>query len=345
MGVLGMVSMLWSGMPSHTLIRSASFLLAVLSTMSIIRFSIRANQIDTKSIIDAYQWSNFLILLFFFCYAVAYPLYGFRYNGRLGGAMIHPNTLGAFASISILVSSVSLMINRKFAFNSVLLILISAICLFLCHSRSSILLSCLCISLSYIEHVGTQKKSVAVRGVLYVLFFAILAGAIIFAIIQGNAVLSFMMRGNSAEDLMSGSSRSYIWAKIFSGLKFDFVLGHGFATISEHGTISEGALTTFHSHNGYVQTIAGLGIVGIFLVINLILKILLSKRSIRLFAPQNSIIFSGVFYFFLLHNLAQSSLCFQIYPQLFAFLLLYNAFFMKAEITKRVNRYWAPGNP
>lgn len=94
------------------------------------------------------------------------------------------------------------------------------------------------------------------------------------------------------------------------------LVGHGYATLSRDGTIVLGSFITYHAHSGYLQVIAGSGLIGLsFFVYQVILYFKFIRSGKEHVYKSRLILCSTLLSAFFLHNISEASIGFQIYPQ------------------------------
>ena len=164
------------------------------------------------------------------------------------------------------------------------------------------------------------------------LTFVVLA-AVSAALIWGTGFfVDATLRGGSVGDLMTFNNRVELWRIILPSTLETLLRGHGYAMISDIGVIRIVTLVvTQHAHNGYLQVLAGTGIIGLALVVWFLAKMVrLFRRGV---AEQHPAVLSflAIFVAFLANNMVEASIGFQILPQFVLMFVLANVFYFEHE--------------
>lgn len=333
---LGIFSSVWSAWPFESLARSLSsgifcISVGILSALYVIysnNYRIIENVLIDIHIISVILLSALLFISF------VNPEISYRYDGRLGGVIIPTNNLGAYCA-AIIILAISAL--KAYKFNKVFIIsgVVSIIVLYLTHSRTSSILALIIGGFAslYCSNRNGLFSSNKLRPVLIVLLISFVVAILGF---NSDDIIEYLLRDNQIDEFASGSDRTNIWSTVLEHVTISsFVFGHGYAMLTEAGSASYGALTNLtHAHNGYLQVFAGLGIIGLmllFLFIVTIFKFIFNIKKRRLISDKSLLYY---FVFLLMHNISEASFGFQIYPQLFFFLLLFNATVYQSNVSR-----------
>ena len=324
----GFFTALWSPLPGHSLQRVFSFFIIVSSICSLVLLYTHFNKRNAwRVLLDHIQISFFLAHCIILYLAMSQPDIAFRYTqSRLGGILIHPNTLGAFCMISILINLFRLMCEKKKLLLSLVSLVLAMIVLIMSFSRSSIILTIFSVQLLVYLHLKSLDIS---RKAKILKNLAVgLAGLALLLVLSNKAyyIATLLSRGDSMENLMTASSRTLLWKIILDKLDYYLLIGHGYATLSGKGIVVVlGYFKTLHAHNGYVQLLAGTGLIGLSLFLYQLFLYLKFTLSLKTTSDRKySILLFSLLIAFLLHNVIQSSIGYQIYPQFVFPVLLIN---------------------
>ena len=226
-------------------------------------------------IISMFLFSCILIVCSVWFAVLVNPIVAFRGLGELGfalgGEVLHSHTLGHLA---VLASLIILARWRKFHeyhqltfFNSTLLKYLLLILLFisiiLTLSRSSLIL--LITGISYLVFFAKEERSsgMGIRryflaSFLIVLFFS-----------MSSYFVEIMLRGD-LKSLLTLGSRSLIWSTLIENVTNEApIFGYGYQMLSFNGSEFELVPGIYRgmAHNSFIQTLAGLGILGLLVLI------------------------------------------------------------------------------
>lgn len=209
-------------------------------------------------------------------------------HARLGGILIHPDSLATLAGIACFHALFRLSgIMRVAAF------CIAFLTNALTYSRSgeAFLLLALALYVIFFGH-GLMRFLGGIVGVL-------MLGA---GILYANRIVVYLTRGNGLNNITTLSDRTYVWNDAVEAFKLRPLLGYGFMggakhAINEHWTYSHWIPP--HAHNEILQALLSAGILAAVLVLCLFLNALWC--SVRLSRIESA-------YFFFLFALVQLTL-------------------------------------
>jgi DNA-binding transcriptional regulator of glucitol operon len=216
-----------------------------------------------------------LLVLITWLVAFIAPEYAFRHLigniTGLGGSIIHVHTL---AIISSIIYGVNMC--RLFGFesgNKIINLTVSIIMLltiYLTHSRTGILIVLvITMMIVYQSHKNYIK----------ILFYALLSSiGMIFLIMNLDAVVELILRGQNLEELLSLTERTTFWkVLIVDTLSESPILGYGYQMMSYDGlskNFTDLGYSRSNAHNTFIQTFVGLGLVGLMLLLYHLLKVI-----------------------------------------------------------------------
>ncbi len=311
--VFGLVSAAWSPFPDQSVIRSIVMIIAVLSIISLGVLMHLAFPRDGLAAIRFVVIVSCATAAFMMLYAHLSPAIILWRDNRLGGAVISVNILGAMALILAGLPIVLLMNGRARPLMA-LAALASLYVWYLTFSRGA--LSGFFAGFLLIFARGFWRQRMSTREVIGAAVGV--AIVLLVLVIDPASFLSALLRdGQSASDLATGTNRTLVWAAIIEHLTFASILiGHGFYMLSGTGTVIVGALNLYHAHNGYMQTLAGTGAVGLVLVFAFLVRagrVVFSADTCMPTEGRKCAMF--LYTFFVVSNISEASVSFQIYPQ------------------------------
>lgn len=336
--ILGIISVAWSPIYAQSLIRALSLLLAVFSIISIsIVYQLLYKNKAWEAALRDIQLSLLASHLAIFFAALVMPEAAFKYsNARLGGEIIHPNTLGGYAMISVLFSLYNFFNTPRLKLVSVLTLFCAVLILFLTFSRNGLLTTTISSGILIFTFAKTlsSKNFKVIVTLLFITGLTLLSTVII---IKFESIVNLLSRGESLAALATGNSRTLIWSYLIANLDYQVWFGNGYSMLTSSGALGfTNTFETFHAHNGYIQVLCGLGITGLglfFAQIYKYLSVILHTRNSR---QKSFCLVFALIVAFLMHNLAQSSIGFQIYPHFFFSILMINMFLL--------SEYWPQTN-
>lgn len=328
--IIMIISYKWSSSPKET-ISSLPWLLA--GVMYAVSISINFNK---EEILQSTLNSIILIVLFCYLLIFVFPSIGIMTNQENGvhagswqGVFQHKNILARYSSLFFGISLTAYLFSKKIKW----LILSSIILVLIIGSKSasgfiiSILL--LLLSLYLFEAHKISKK--------FKLFFILLLIIIPIILILSNAFsfFSFNILGKG-EDL---SGRIPLWIESINYISLKPYLGYGYEAFwsedSYEGNqvrLAVGWLTAPHSHNGYIEVILQIGLIGFAILILIITSFI--KLSIKEYDknPQMGSYYIVFLYFTLFYNMTEHSFLRTNNFLLILFFILYFSLLFKKNI-------------
>lgn len=252
---------------------------------------------------------------------------------RLGGSILPPNSLGFLAGTHMLLALGSLRYLNRPVF-AVTTLMASAYVLLYSDSRSAIVSILLALALLSIFWAFLVKagRSVVVPGVALVASaFLLLSLYISLGFLGGdtNTLLEGFSRGGSTGELYSLNGRTELWSNLLqveNNRRLFFGSGYGVLTAS--GSASVSTMDTLYAHNGYLQLLAGVGILGTALFFVYLIQALSRLQNSFLASDGNTrtewllFRYSAVIFFVLANSLTEASFGSHIQPQTIVFFLL-----------------------
>ena len=228
------------------------------------------------------------------------------------GAGINPSSVGGFGAFLLVSALVPIFDNSRRSGKTSLwiVVVISTAVMLLAHSRTAIFGATAAVMMILIFK---RKAMLAVS-------IATLGALIILVTTFGDLIMAYIYRGQSQELFLSMSGRTYHWGLIFEEYLKSPIIGHGFyAGIRVlFGTSS--------ADNTYLETLLGLGIVGVLFLFMPVLYLVLTLFRTR---PRRSNPWPGDVFWLQISGLAaiiilRSALgaSFQVLHHLLAFFLV-----------------------
>ena len=322
LALIGIISSLWSPTFITSFTRAFSLLILLFSVSFIVSIFLINKNSDVSRIINLWILAaTFWIGLIVGMGAAGVDV-AWRYDGRLGGVIISTNTLGAF-SAQILGLSVINLVYRRSVVISLAGVFVATIALYWCYSRSSFIALFIGVFIVFVLRGGhSQIKNLALHASKTLII--IIALTTVFFIFNGDsAILSLLTRdGENIQDLYTATSRTLVWREIFSLPFYWYIMGFGYAVLSPDGYVRLDTFLSSHAHNGYIQVLSGVGLIGIFFLFQYIIRVWkVIKIGIK-FSYKDVKYVEYLFWFFIINNLSESSIGYQIYPQLVGMLLI-----------------------
>lgn len=324
LGFYGVFTCLWSPIPELSAMRSISLIVVLMSCIMISTlFTYQSIEnalfLVRDTVLNVAGVSVFLVVLAGLLHINVF----WRYDGRLGGQIIPTNTLAALSGLVLGMSLIRILSRERIVANLVFLIP-SLLSLYFCYSRSAFI--SFLFSLTFSWAWEKLKYPANLRQSYLNLSFILFSCAILLFILFSNSelFLHYLLRSErTIEDLQTASSRTLLWEKMTQNPGFWIIPGLGYSAVSETGFINLGSLITNHAHNGYLQVFMGTGLIGIYFILwffTRIYRLMMAWKPIPL-VHKRVMIYAVIF--FLINNLSEASMGYQIYPQIVILLLIF----------------------
>jgi O-antigen ligase len=257
LAMLLVFSALWSDLPTLTIKRSIIYIFGLLALLVIVHGSRSPVHLMLRSMVYFTAAVSTISLLL---YAILPAIYTVN-PGRpgLAGISNHPNTLGPFLSIGLLLS-IGLRPERR----SEAKLLLAAKCalatgLLLTMSITTILTTIVGIAIYLFLSANNYK-----RGLIQL---AAIAGALIVAVIGTSTLKAAFFNATGRDESLSG--RDQLWAMVWIEYQKSPVTGRGFGAFWTEGKGRELVQTwnPRQSHNAYLDVLLDLGALGLLAVL------------------------------------------------------------------------------
>lgn len=272
--VLVVLSVFWSAVPSVSLRAGIQYLTQVICTL------IAARIIDIRTLTRGMIAGVGIVLI----YSILFG--GYEYDLMDGtysfvGAFASKNQLGLYASLGIIVSFAAVFIfgeRRIWLAGAGVTGLLSAYCLAVCQSATSVLTTAVVIALIIglrvvLALTPQQRKLLVIGGGVAVI--VLVTASVYLGVVD--AILGLFGKDSTL------TGRTYLWQQGLAAAAQNPVFGIGYQAYWVQGFAEPERLwnefyitarTGFHFHNTYIETDVELGFVGVLLLALTLLKIL-----------------------------------------------------------------------
>jgi exopolysaccharide production protein ExoQ len=246
------------------------------------------------------------------------PGIGISESGRWNGITNHPNILGVASIISIW-SNYSIYIlskSSKVKIFTIVLMLLSFLCIYGANSMTSLLVSLGVISLIFILKRYSAEK--VIRIYIYVAvaaFFVILIFSFLYLIVPNYISIDVLFEMVGRDATFTG--RTTLWDYGMRIISNNPVLGVGF---QEYVNVGSGEIIK-HFHNGYIELLIRGGMIAIIIVLIAVFQALLGYRRVN--DKIAYVCFSAMIVAILIHNITEGSFGRGINPMWLIFSFIY----------------------
>jgi len=307
LSLLVMVSVIWSDVPMITMRRSILFVFIIFSTAVAITY------LKTPVQMFAVLYRVAFIALFLNVISLLLGM-GFDLEGYFAGVHGHKNSLGPIAVIAIYtgctVRHLPVLIINRFVNN--LYLMCWCFLLLISVSKTSIALLLICPLTVHMLFKLSQRIKMSTGSLLLMLLVVF---GFLFALVlafTGLAVQEFL--GLFMAD-PSFTGRDVIWIFMWEQIQEKLLLGYGYGGFwgvgfnSPNIQYGEGFITLLNqAHNGYLDLIAKLGIVGFGVYLFVLKSFSTNVAYIRAQLPVVAFSTWTIILLTLLHNLTESSI-------------------------------------
>jgi O-antigen ligase len=233
--------------------------------------------------------------------------------GDWRGIFVHKNNAGLIVALAFMLAFIQFVTSKKIVWG--VLSLLIFIMLLLTGSKTSLILCCPALTMGYFVkyYISSQQRSL--RSLLMA------AIGLIVLLVFSFVLLNLQEAQNVLSDPTAFTGRVGIWGVMANVISDNPLFGHGFGTLFSVGNSSplanyttdysvEWVFGISHAHSGYIEMIASIGFIGLFLCLYAFvikpLKIFFST-PIEHTGPYIVPIISLLF-FIILHNTFETSL-------------------------------------
>jgi exopolysaccharide production protein ExoQ len=273
-GGLALLSTFWSAAPSVSMRASIQYLTQVICTLIAVRI------LDARTLTIGMIAGVGIVLVYSMLFGY-YELDVLDGTYSFVGAFASKNQLGFYASLGLIVSFAAVFIfgERRLWMGAAGVVgLLSAYCLIVCQSATSVLTTVVVIALMVglrvvLALTPDQRKLLVIGGGVAVIVLAV-AGVYLGAV---DAVLGIFGKDSTL------TGRTYLWQQGIAAAMDNPYFGVGYQAywvqgFSEPERLWEeffiGSRSGFHFHNTYIETTVELGLVGLVILALTLLKIM-----------------------------------------------------------------------
>ncbi|WP_121971333.1 O-antigen ligase family protein [Leptolyngbya sp. BC1307] len=261
---LTVVSSLWSSSPLYSL--ACSFVFIAINALA----AHIATTHSWKEIFQYLKWSLLTVAILSFLVSTLVPAIGIHEKGWKG-VLEHPNRLGIIMALSATVWLINLLETPRQKILSGMAILLSIVTMHFTNSATSTVVLITMIGILFIVRIA---RTMGLRMAVICSTFSIIIAAIVAGVVSANldAILGSLGKSRTL------SGRGAIWPLLFQAIMKKPVLGYGYVGFWQDWK-GEDDPSTFirravhwgvgHAHNGFLELLLQLGIVGgvLFLVL------------------------------------------------------------------------------
>jgi exopolysaccharide production protein ExoQ len=272
--VLALLSTFWSAAPSVSMRASIQYLTQIICTLIAVRI------LDARTLTIGMIAGVGIVLVYSVLFG-HYELDVLDGGYSFVGAFASKNQLGFYASLGLIVSFAAVFIfgeRRVWMGVSGIVGLLSAYCLAVCESATSVLTAvvvlALMVGLRVVLALTPSQRKLLVIGGGAALIVLVVAGVYLGAV---DAVLGIFGKDSTL------TGRTYLWQQGIEAAKDNPFFGVGYQAywvqgFSEPERLWEeffiGSRSGFHFHNTYIETTVELGLVGLAMLVLTFLKII-----------------------------------------------------------------------
>jgi exopolysaccharide production protein ExoQ len=254
-----LASVLWSQDPNNSFIQGMMFLLDTLFAFYLV------DKFEPQQLLRLMQFTCLSSLLLSCLITVTLPQYSYGYANEWRGIFAHKNDLGVF---TVLLMSASFFIRTETTLQRCVAkatIGAGLLAIALSQSRTAWLV-CLCY-LVYLFLARLSLKTKALDFTALLMMFAAACSAVVLTVVTN---LEWLMKVMNKDITFSG--RTQIWTAVIESIVKHPWLGYGYNAFwngiqGESGLVySQIRFLIGHSHNGYLEVLLELGVIGLVLI-------------------------------------------------------------------------------
>jgi O-antigen ligase len=292
----GILTGVWSAAPGYSLSRSISQLLLFVSVAVLIAGYWQSYRRDIRQVIlrDIALALTIIILPFAVLGALGVDaVWRAVFPGgatvyRLGGDILPPNILGAATAIHvILLWSLWLRrgVSRLVRTWAVVLLVSDLYVLVYSGSRGATISMVAAVGVGVLIQVVSSPLDRMARVRAAILCLA--GGVVVFVLVAAGDVIEralgvsvdLVSRDGDSAELTTLTGRTELWGMLLDAPPIALLIGNGFGTLGPNGSVSVWTISTYHAHNGYLQILAGCGVIGVGLLVWFLGRLVRALRS------------------------------------------------------------------
>ena len=307
--LFAIISTLWSVNPNLTMIRSIGLLGTTIFAMFLfIRFNI-------AQFIEIIIYTLFIICILSIYICVFNPALGIHsdifHNESWRGVFAHKNILSRSIGLAIIFQIVYIFDYKKNNYTTVIAIgsiVLSILLMYFANGKTGILGVFFTIFLVYpllrFKYLFDRFKNT--KWTIIISSFVI--SIILIFIISTNMLLIINAVGGN--ETLTG--RVLLWPLVLEMINESLYFGYGFKAFWDSSAAFE--ILNFinwlppHAHNGYLDILLDFGIIGLFLFILIIFKILIKSRQILKYGNNEVIIFLLILFYLIITSIPGNSI-------------------------------------
>ena len=286
--IVALLSLTYSSDPAYSAFRLTEhigfFILSLVIVINLSRRSNKPKEVLKLGVDLTLYGMGFLVGIVWLSVIIA-PEHAFRIVVRrdigditgLGGSILDVHTLAIISSIiySVNLHRLFSISNSNKLINSILSVMMLTT-IYLTHSRTGIII----VLLTTIIIIYRIRSSIY-KTLLYVfLSMAIVVGVINYS----NEIIEYLVRGQSFEEMLLLTERARFWLRLISDTLFDApILGYGYQMLGNDGITKyfpDLEYSISNTHNTFIQTFVGLGLIGFSLLSYHLLRVVMSLRYV-----------------------------------------------------------------
>lgn len=208
---------------------------------------------------------------------------------RIGHKLLEANSLGFASAVCMLWSVHELREKREHVrslfFERIVPILVLGVSVHvqvLARSRTAMLTLLIAMVVLWTPYYTRDRRQRAA-------FIGFVASAMVVTLLKFNTVVEWLLRGDSTENLASGTGRTGLWgALVDEQVPMAPLAGAGYLNLGPHGTFMHDGHLWSNAHNSYMFALVSNGIPGLLLVMTIaVLPLWLTFRRVFLSSPED----------------------------------------------------------
>ncbi|WP_168769249.1 O-antigen ligase family protein [Priestia megaterium] len=257
--------------------------------------------------------------------------FDFRYGNVYKGLFLQKNALGKYAVLCFFMSAWALLFLKKNNFLNIITIFFSIICIILSKSSGAAFIFMISLVLLSLFKIGFPKKTII--SIMMVSFLTVF-----YFILSPPKIIQYLLEDLLNRDL-TYTGRVYIWDITKKAIMQRPFSGYGINAFwsSEYYKEVNSKYIAFnptHSHDGFLDIILSVGIVGLLLYILWGLILLRMCMNLSKYNYSFALLCFGIYFLILLNNIMETDL---IYPYSMFYPLQIIVFFLVSYLRKEEN--------
>lgn len=283
-GILGLVSSVWSIVPLFSLVRGGQA--TILAFLAVVTGEVWQSRIRDQIQDWNLIWTGFLVVLT--VVASSGLIWPNPYQGRFSWQGVHTTVAAQYLALGIIVGVSRILYPTGYAHARTLqwmlppAVLLFSILLVLTSTRSVLASLFLACAIMVVTH-SAKRRSSAKPMLAGLVFMLLVSGGIYY---WADGLEAYLLRGQSAADIMSFSGRAPLWSLSLDLLADSPIVGFGYG--SSRIVLIEAFPWSGGAHNLWLEVALSLGTIGVLLVTGLLLWSLARGRRLLRVAPKSA---------------------------------------------------------